>query len=188
MTQLNTPRPFPSAGAPNAIPISPLGFGAMGLHAFYGAPKSQQETNAVLDALVANSPQLPVMIDTSDVYTTKPGNGDNERAIGEWIKTSPDNRKKIFLATKFAIGPDMKLATSAKDAQRANAASLERLGVEYVDLYYAHRPDRTAGVEDTFKGLKALKEAGKTRFVGCSEYNLEVSRRSETTSFVMDIL
>lgn len=156
----------------------------MGLHAFYGQPRSDEETFEVLDSLVKNSPQLPVMVDTSDVYTTTPGNGDNERAIGRWLAKDPQNRNKVFLATKFAFAPDRTLATSAEDAKKANKASLERLGVDYVDLYYAHRPDRKAGVEDTFRGLKALKDAGKTKFVGCSEYSLEVSNGDCSECFV----
>ncbi|CAO1634906.1 unnamed protein product [Sympodiomycopsis kandeliae] len=165
--------PFPSKGG---IEISQLGFGAMGLHAFYTnkVPK-QEDVDAVLDEVVKTHPN-PVMIDTAEVYSLKPGNGDNERGIGAWLKKT-GQRKNVFLATKFGIGANGVSGTK-EDAIKACNGSLERLGVDYIDLYYNHRPDRVNGVEGTFQGLKELKDQGKIKHVGCSEYNLDELRRA----------
>lgn len=116
----------------------------------------------------------PVMVDTAEIYTLTPDQGDNERALGAWLKKS-GQRKNVFLATKFGIGPDFKPAASRADAHKACAKSLARLGVDQIDLYYIHRPDRSlaGGVQETFQGLKELKEQGKVRYVGASEFTLE---------------
>lgn len=165
--------PFPGKGG---VEISQLGFGAMGLSAFYGNASTQEEGNAVLDELLRSSPH-PVMIDTAEIYTRSPGNGDNERMIGSWLKTS-GQRKNVFIATKFGFGPQFEPQASREDAHIACNKSLERLGVDAIDLYYIHRPDRKIGVETTFQGLKELKEQGKIRYVGCSEFSLEELKRA----------
>lgn len=171
-----TTRSFPAPGG--HAKVLPLGFGAMGLHAFYLTESPPQEdVDKLLDYLVDNAPSHPIMIDTSDIYTLTPGAGDNEKAIGNWLKKS-GKRDKVFIATKFAYTPERKLACSQEDALKACDASLARLGVDYIDLYYCHRPDRHGvGVESSFHGLKQLKEQGKIRFAGCSEYSLEELKR-----------
>lgn len=158
-----------------------------GFSAFYTTKAPEQsDVNKVLNGLVETHPN-PVMIDTSNIYTLQPGNGDNERAIGAWLADHPGVRSKVFLATKFAITPTFGIDTTREAALRECDASLKRLGVDSVDLYYVHRPNRATGIpgiEDTFRGLKELKEQGKTRYIGCSEYNLEELKAANAIAHV----
>lgn len=170
---------FPSASSSNAVAIQQLGFGAMGMSAFYATPVTQEEGSALLDQLISLPLQSePTMIDTSNIYTRTPGNGDNERLIGHWIASNSSNRQKIFLATKFGIKADRTLGCSREDAIQSCQESLERLQTDVIDLFYCHRPDRNLGVESTAQGLKELKESGKVRFVGVSEFNLDELKRT----------
>lgn len=138
--------------------------------------------NAVLDELVKSSPN-PVMIDTAEIYTMTPDQGDNERGIGAWLKAS-GQRKNVFLATKFGMGPNFEPQATREAAHTACAKSLKRLGVDQIDLYYIHRPDRSIGVEETFQGLKELKEEGKIRYVGCSEFTLDELKKANAVCHV----
>ncbi|PWN18469.1 aldo-keto reductase [Microstroma glucosiphilum] len=161
---------FPAPGAANAVSISPIGFGAMGFHAFYrsGAPE-QAEFEAFMNELLKEIPN-PVHIDTAAIYGLSPDGRESETAIGKWLAKS-GQRKNVFLATKFGFDKNFAPAATAKDAHASLARSLELLQTDYVDLFYIHRPDRALGIEDTMKGLKELKESGKIRHIGVSEFN-----------------
>lgn len=158
------------------IKLSALGLGAMGMSYSYGRP-DDKESLATLDL----SLDLGINFwDTADVY----GNGANEVLIGKALK---GRRDKIFLATKFGNvfeennlgfiesgqGHPTHIDGSAKHVKEAIDASLTRLGTDYVDLYYMHRPDPKTPLEETFTALGDLVKAGKIRYVGVSEFSPE---------------
>lgn len=94
--------------------------------------------------------------DTADIY------GDSEDLVGKWFKLHPERRADIFLATKFGIvGNDIASLTvdsSAEHCREAAESSLRRLGTDYIDLYYLHRPDPKYPIEKTVEAMKQLKE------------------------------
>lgn len=102
--------------------------------------------------------------------------------MGKWFAANPDKRKKIFLATKFGFKPNADGAwdvnSSASYCKSSCADSLERLGLPYVDLFYAHRLDPDTPVEETVEAMVQLKQEGKIRFLGLSECSSESLRRA----------
>ena len=157
----------------NGPQVSAIGFGAMGLSAGYGKPASDEERFNVLDRVI----QLgSTYIDSADIYA------DNEDLLGKYFKKYPQQRAKVFLATKFAVAFGADGTPSVRgDAQyirEANAKSLKRLGVDSVDLYYAHRIDKTVPIEETMGALKALVQAGKIKYIGLSECSSDTLRRA----------
>ncbi|UAJ80139.1 aldo/keto reductase [Leifsonia sp. ZF2019] len=126
---------------------------------------------AVLDAYVAAGGNF---VDTADGYSAwVPGNtgGDSERILGRWFDAR-GNREDVVLATKVSQHPDFK-GLAADNIRRAADASLERLGSEYIDLYYAHFDDETVPLEETVAALSGLVDAGKVRYIGISNYSPE---------------
>lgn len=148
--------------------VNRLGFGAMGLSAFYGATKPDSERLALLDQAHALGEHF---WDSADVY------GDNEDLIGKWFKANPSKRKDIFLATKFAL-KDGNLNTTPEYVPQACEKSLKRLGIEQIDLYYMHRTDGTTPIEKTVEAMRKLKEAGKIKYIGLSEVSSDTLRRA----------
>jgi len=117
--------------------------------------------------------------DTSDIY----GPFTNEELIGRWFKAT-GRRKEIFLATKFGIKVDP--STKARSTvgkkeyvREACEASLKRLGVDYVDLYYQHRVDYTTKIEETIEAMAELVKEGKVRYIGMSECSLKTLQRAQ---------
>lgn len=107
---------------------------------------------------------------------------DNEDLLGKWFKANPEKRKDIFLATKFA-NKVLEDGTRTVDSSpeyclAACNKSLSRLGLPYVDLYYAHRLDGVTPVEETVKAMAQLKEQGKIKYLGLSECSSESLRRA----------
>lgn len=154
----------------NGPRVNRLGFGLMGLSAFYGAPKPDSERLAILDAAHKLGEHF---WDSSDIY------GDNEDLIGKWFKANPSKRSDIFLATKFAIRPDNgEVDTTPEYCKQACEKSLKRLGVDSIDLYYVHRLDQKTPIEKTMQALKALKEEGKIKYLGLSEMSSDTLRRA----------
>ncbi|CAF1071516.1 unnamed protein product [Adineta steineri] len=157
----------------NGPQVSSIGFGAMGLSAFYGAIASDEERFKVLDRVI----QLgSTYIDSADRY------GDNEDLLGKYFKKYPQQREKVFLATKFAIVvlPDG-TRTVRGDAQYVHEqceTSLKRLGLDYIDLYYVHRIDKNTPIEETMGALKELVQAGKIKHIGLSECSSDTLRRA----------
>lgn len=131
-----------------------------------GVTSSDDEARRVFDLAVERGMNL---VDTANVY----GNGESERVTGEWIK---GKRDRVLIATKcrFPVGTgkpgphDMGL--SRKHIVEACEASLQRLGVDTIDLYQTHMQDGTVPIEETLRALDDLVRAGKIRYAGCSNY------------------
>ena len=121
---------------------------------------------AILDAFIDAG---GTMIDTADVYSAwAPGHsgGESERVIGRWLKRDPSKRDKVQIATKVGffegLAPDV--------IARACDASLERLGIEVIDLYYQHKDDEAVPLADSLGAMDALVKAGKVRALGLSQF------------------
>jgi len=152
--------------------VSAEGLGCMGMSEFYGASDDEQSNATILRAL-----DLGVtLLDTADMY----GPFTNERLVGRAIKS---RRDEVVLATKFGNersedGAFLGINGRPEYVRTACDASLARLGVDHIDLYYQHRVDRTVPIEDTWGALRELVEAGKVRYLGISEAAPETIRRA----------
>lgn len=144
------------------LEVSALGLGCMGMSAFYGPPTEEAAAIGVIHRAL----ELGVtLLDTSDIY----GPFTNEELVGRAIK---GQREKYTIATKCGI--TIKDGAMAYDGSRAHVraaceASLKRLGIDTIDLYYLHRVDPNTPVSETFAEMKALQSEGKVRHVGISE-------------------
>lgn len=159
----------------NGPEVTRLGFGLMGLSAFYGAPKSDEERFAVLDHAYESG---ELFWDSADMY------GDNEDLLGKWFKKNPGKRENIFLATKFAnyVDPVTQQRSVRNQPDYIRSAvdkSLSRLGIDQIDLYYVHRIQEDQPIEITVGVLKELQQAGKIKYIGLSEMSAETLRRAE---------
>jgi aryl-alcohol dehydrogenase-like predicted oxidoreductase len=137
----------------------------------FGWTADRDTSFGVLDAYTAAGGNF---VDTADGYSAwVPGNtgGDSERILGQWFDAR-GNREEVVLATKVSQHPDFK-GLAADNIRRAADASLERLGSEYIDLYYAHFDDETVPLEETVAALSGLVDAGKVRYIGISNYTPE---------------
>ncbi|KAK6915427.1 NADP-dependent oxidoreductase domain [Dillenia turbinata] len=154
--------------------VSKLGFGCMSLSGNYSSPLPEEDGIAVIKHAFGRGITL---FDTSNFYG---GNGANEILIGKALKELP--REKIQLATKFGIvrsGPPLLLVDGSPEHVRSCCeASLKRLDVEYIDLYYQHRVDTKTPIEDTMGELKKLVEEGKIKHIGLSEASPDTIRRA----------
>lgn len=161
---------------PNGPEVSAIGLGCMGMSAFYGDADEGEAVKTIHRALELGCRFL----DTSDMY----GPHTNERLVGRAIK---DRRDEVFLATKFGIklepdeagGPPVRsIDGSPEYVHRACEGSLQRLGVEQIDLYYQHRVDPNTPIEDTVAAMAELVSEGKVRYLGLSEASAETIRRA----------
>lgn len=158
----------------NGPQVTAQGFGCMGLSAFYGKPKPDPERYEILSH-VYNSGEL--FWDSADMYA------DNEDLLGRWFKQNPGAREKIFLATKFAnyVDPETGKRSVRNEPEYIRSQcqkSLERLGTDYIDLYYCHRVDKSQPIEITVKAMSELQKAGKVKYLGLSEVSAETLRRA----------
>jgi aryl-alcohol dehydrogenase-like predicted oxidoreductase len=153
--------------------VSTLGLGCMGMSFAYGPTDHDEAIVTIHRAL-----ELGVtFLDTADVY----GDGANERLVGEAIAGRRDD---VVLATKFGIVSNPTTADgrrvdgSPDYARRSIDASLQRLGVDNVDLYYLHRPDETVPIEETVGVMAEMVTAGKIGHIGLSEASASTLRRA----------
>ncbi|XP_054795915.1 probable aldo-keto reductase 1 [Prosopis cineraria] len=154
--------------------VSKLGFGCMGLTGVYNAPVPEEVGISIIKYAFS---QGITFFDTSDFY----GANTNEVLVGKAIKELP--RENIQLATKFGITADANLSNiqikgTPEYVRSCCEASLKRLGVEYIDLYYQHRVDKSVPIEDTVGELKKLVEEGKIKYIGLSEASPDTIRRA----------
>jgi aryl-alcohol dehydrogenase-like predicted oxidoreductase len=114
-------------------------------------------------------------IDTADVYSAWVDGhqgGESEAIIGQWLKRGTVSRDKAVIVTKVGYeNKDRKTGLSKRWIEEAVEASLTRLGTDYIDLYLAHKPDPDVAIEETLEAFSKLKQAGKVRAIGCSNYN-----------------
>ncbi|PIA45082.1 hypothetical protein AQUCO_01700552v1 [Aquilegia coerulea] len=155
------------------LEVSRLGFGCAGLSGIYNDPLSHEAgCSVIIDAFNKGI----TLIDTADVYGL---NHDNEIMVGKALKQLP--REKVQLATKFGITIlEGKVGVKGTPAyvRECCEASLKRLDVDYIDLYYQHRVDRSVPIEDTMGELKKLVEEGKIKYIGLSEASPDTIRRA----------
>jgi len=155
----------------NGPQVTALGFGAMGLSAFYGKPESDEERLKLLDKAYDLGEHF---WDSADVYM------DSEDLIGKWFKRT-GKRDDIFLATKFALITKDGQRSVRNDPEYVHEAcekSLKRLGIPTIDLYYCHRLDGTTPVEKTVEAMAQLKKEGKIKYLGLSEVSSNSLRRA----------
>jgi aryl-alcohol dehydrogenase-like predicted oxidoreductase len=157
----------------NGPKVGALGLGCMGMSEFYGAGDEAESIRTIHRAL-----ELGVtMLDTADMY----GPFTNEQLVGKAIK---GRREQVFLATKFGIVRDPSdptrrgISGKADYVRSACEASLKRLGVDHIDLYYQHRVDTSTPIEETVGAMADLIKAGKVRHLGLSEAGAANVRRA----------
>ncbi|OBT74004.1 hypothetical protein VF21_05975 [Pseudogymnoascus sp. 05NY08] len=173
------------------VPAMGLGFGSIG--GFYGPAGTLDEKLALLDHAHAVGLRF---WDLADVY------GDSEEVVGEWVKRSSKKRDDVFITTKFALQRKPTgghtFRSDPEYVKEACEKSLERLGVDTIDLYYCHRVDGITPIEKTIEAMVELKNQGKIRCLGLSEVSVATLRRAhavhpisalqmEYSLFTMDI-
>jgi aryl-alcohol dehydrogenase-like predicted oxidoreductase len=151
--------------------LSAIGFGCMGLVGWYGTRDDAEARVTLLEAVDRGMNHL----DTAASYQA----GENEKFVGSLIR---DRRSAVFLATKYGITrtPEgvLKIDNRPEALRAACEASLQRLGIDRIDLFYLHRIDPSVPIEESVGTLKDLIGAGKIRYVGLSECSVQTLRRA----------
>lgn len=153
------------------IQLPALGFGCMGLVGWYGSRDDAEAQATVAEAIERGIAHF----DTAATYQQ----GDNERFVGAQLRT---RRDQVFLATKCGLGrnPDGSVRVDNRPETIAAScdASLERLGVKHIDLFYLHRIDKSVPIEESVGALSRLVTSGKIRHIGLSECSADTLRRA----------
>lgn len=157
----------------SGLTVSQLGFGCMGLAEFYGEALSNAEAEKVLDATLERGVNF---FDTADMY----GSGRNEDQLSGFLAR---RRKDVVVATKFAIvrnadGSWGGLSNDPAYIKQACDASLKRLKIDVIDLYYMHRRDPNVPIEESVGAMADLVKAGKVRAIGLSEVNATTLKKA----------
>ncbi len=157
----------------SSLVTSAVGLGCMGMSEFYGATDDEESLATIHRAIDRGV----TLLDTADVY----GMGRNEELVGKAIE---NRRNEVVIATKFGILRDPKNPTARgvsgkpEYVQRACEASLKRLRISTIDLYYQHRVDPETPIEETVGAMARLVEQGKVRYLGLSEAAVKTIRRA----------
>ena len=171
MTDLMIQRPL----GPAQQPVSAIGLGCMGMSEFYGSSDDAQSLRTLAHAL-----ELGVNFwDTADTY----GHGHNEALLGRFLQDNPARRAQVVIATKFGIVREAgryerRVDNSPAYIRSACEASLQRLGVDTIDLYYCHRRNPEVPLADVVGAMADLVRAGKVRHLGLSEVSASSLRQA----------
>lgn len=154
------------------LTVSAMGLGCMGMSEFYGQADDAQSVEVIHAALDSGV----TMLDTADMY----GIGHNEELVGKAVK---GRRESVIIATKFGIVREKdkyerSICGTPEYVRAACEASLRRLGVDTIDLYYQHRKDPNVAIEETVGAMAELVKEGKVRYLGLSECSAETLRRA----------
>lgn len=155
------------------LEVSALGLGCSGLSGAYGFHASEEDATSLFQHAFSNG---VTFFDTSDIY----GGYTNEILVGKALKCLP--RERIQLATKFGVHVNNEgkvgICGTADYVRKACEDSLQRLGMDYIDLYYQHRVDKRVPIEETVGEMKKLVEEGKIKYIGLCEASVDTLQRA----------